>query len=475
MREEILRFVTDRLWLFVGLIIGTILYFVPHPEGLSPEGWNTLIIAIVATLYFITAPVPLPAVGLMIVIAQILLRVLPSENPFPYKEVARSFWTDSVFFITGSLMLAQAIVKQRLDKRIAYTMMRLVGTRTHWVSLGLIVTSALIASFIGEHTVAAMLLPVVITLVTLSYPERRAPKAFSALLLFSVSYGCSIAGIGTISGGARNAIMIDYWSTMFGKNVSYGMWMTYCYPIVLIQIPVLWGILYYTFRPELRDLSSAYESLKGTIAEEGPLRPKAKFAIGLFLLVLLMWITLSDKIGLGNIAIIGATLYLCFGLVEWEDISRGVNWGVVFLYAAAISLGNAMDQTGAAKWVALTFLKALAPLGFNTGIPLLGAIGVLVGGITNTMSNGAAVAVLGPITLNMGIQSGTDILHTGFATAIASSFAYLTVIGTPACTIIYGSGLIDTKDFLRAGSKMFCASIIIMLLFARIYWRIVLS
>ena len=173
---------------------------------------------------------------------------------------------------------------------------------------------------------------------------------------------------------------------------------------------------------------------------------------------------------MGTVAIAGTALFLIVGLIKWEEINTGVNWGVVLLYAAAISLGLQMKETGAAEWVAEAFLRVLSPLGGNEGFGLWAAVSVLTTGVTNMMSNGAAVAVLGPIVLKMSTVAGESPIIIGYITAISSSFAYLTVVGTPACTNVYASGNLKTTDFLLVGWKMALASTIIMLVAAKIYW-----
>jgi len=161
---------------------------------------------------------------------------------------------------------------------------------------------------------------------------------------------------------------------------------------------------------------------------------------------------------------------LISGLVHWDDINSGVNWGVVLLYAAAISLGVEMKVTGGAEWVAEHFLALLTPLGADQGFGLWAAVSALTTIVTNTMSNGAAVAVLGPIVLKLAAVADESPIILGFITSISSAFAYLTVVGTPACTIVYASGYLKTTDFLTVGWKMVLMSTIIMLVAAYLYW-----
>ncbi|MBT6094112.1 MAG: DASS family sodium-coupled anion symporter [Rhodospirillaceae bacterium] len=445
----------------------------PVPGDLSREGMIVLTMSAVATILFITEPVPLPTVALMIIVGQVILLGLDST------QVAKSLMTDSVLFIMGSLMLAVAVVKQKLDKRIAWLIVRLTGTRTSYICFGISAVSGLLASFIGEHTVAAMMLPVGITLITLTSDDPKDVRNLAAVLLFSISYGCSIAGIGTPSGGARNAIMIGYWKEFFYEPgnpdtykflIDYVHWMMYAYPMFLLQLPFVTVILLFTFKPEYRNLSRAVVKLRAEVDMQGGLKPGDWVAILIFILVLVGWITASSDLGMGTVAIFGAVGFLVAGLVKWEDINSGVNWGVVLLYAAAISLGVQMKDTGGAKWVAEHFLDILTPLGADHGVGLWAAVSGLTTFVTNTMSNGAAVAVLGPIVLNLATAAGESPIVIGYITAVSSAFAYLTVVGTPACTIVYASGYLKTTDFLKVGWKMCIMSIIIMMLGAYFYW-----
>ena len=339
----------EKKWFFIALLVGFVLLSFDPPEGLTRAGQIVLTMSIMATILFVTEPIPLPGVALLIIIGEVLLMGLEST------EVAKSLMNDSVLFIMGSLMLAVAVVRQRLDKRIAWLIVRMTGTKTTRVCFGISIVSGVLASFIGEHTVAAMMLPVGILLVTLTSDDPKEVRSLAAVILFSISYGCSVAGIGTPSGGARNAIMIGYWKEFFYDPTNpetfvylmdYAKWMLYAYPMFLIQVPIVTFILFVTFRPEHRDLSRAIVRLRAQVAEEGPMKAGEWVSIGLFFLVLLGWILFSQDLGMGTVAVSGAVAFLIAGLVRWEDINNGVNWGVVLLYAAAISLGVQMKDTG---------------------------------------------------------------------------------------------------------------------------------
>ena len=458
---ELLRLLFARRWLILGLLVGLVILLLPTPDGLTPEGHRALALLAVAVIFFITEPIPLPATALLIAVGQVLLNLgLPND-------VARSFMSDSVFFIMGSLMISVAIVKQNLDKRIAFALLRVTGPSVTRIAFGITAVSALLASFIGEHTVAAMMLPVTLGIIRAVEHDHSNVRNLAVLLLLSIVYGCAIAGLGTPSGGARNAIVIDYWNQLFDVQMGYLTWMAYAYPLVLLQLPFVTWILLMTFKPEVLNIKRALARLRRDVRKSGKFSSNEFKAIFLFVLVLLGWILLSGQYGLGMIAILGASLYMIMGLVRWQDLNTGVNWGVVWLYASAISLGFLLDQSQAASWLAGGLIDLF---GGSGGIILLAAIAILLVIFTNLMSSGAAVAVLAPVTLQIAAISGESVLATGFITSLASAFAFLTVIGTPAAMIIYGSGYLRAVDYAKAGSKLVVISVIMLLLLANFYW-----
>ncbi len=469
-------FLWARRWFIVALAVGGIMLSLPTPDGLSRDGFIVLTMSLIAVILFVTEPVPLPTVALMIIVGQVVLLGIDSGT------VARSIMSDSVLFIMGSLMLAVGIVKQKLDKRIAYMIVRFTGTKTANICVGISFVSGMMASVIGEHTVAAMMLPVAVTLITLTSDDPKEVRKLAALLLFSIAYGCAIAAIGTPSGGARNAIMIGFWKEFFYNPldpetykylIDYVTWALYAYPIFLLQLPLVTAILLMTFKPEHADLSRAVAKLRARIREEGPMTLGTWIAILLFFLILYAWVFMSQSVGMGTIAIFGAAAFLVAGLVVWEDINSGVNWGVVLLYAAAISLGVQMKETGAAEWVADGFLSLLVPLGADKGLGLWAAVSALTTLVTNTMSNGAAVAMLGPIVLKLAVAAEESPILIGFITSISSAFAYLTVVGTPACTIVYSAGYLTAGDFLKVGWRMVIMSTLALLIAASLYWPLI--
>jgi len=195
-------------------------------------------------------------------------------------------------------------------------------------------------------------------------------------------------------------------------------------------------------------------------------------------LLIFLWITKSDTLGMGGPAILAIVLFSIFRIITWGDVAK-IQWEVVALYASASAMGKGLATTGAALFLADSFISIL-PEFMRSGEGLAVACSVFSGVCTNFMSDGATVSAIGPITVPMAQITGTHPWMVGFATAFASSFAHAMVIGTPNNAIAYamakdprtGKQLITLGDFLKHGSIVVVLSLAVLwgwLFF--IYWR----
>ena len=429
-------------------------------------------------LCFLTECIPLPGVsfciGLILVFTGVTSR----------KEVAMLYWDDAVWFIMGSLMFAAAFVKTGVDKRVCLMMFKkLAVPDVRWITLIFIVIIAPLAAFISDHALAAMFLPIGMLLyqnsLTRDIPED---PELGKMLMITIAMACNIGGPGSPSGGARNVIMMTYLNDMFGLDIGYFQWMTYCFPFVFISIPITWFMVNLRFKPKITSLAPAMRQLEQEIGKMGPWNRNQIVALIIFLVMVFGWLTektffesgiLPVRLGIGVIALAGAVAYLFAGITNWRDYQEKVDWGVIWLYAGAIIFGRTLDSTGTAYWIARSALELLQPLGINSGLPLLASASGLTAIITNLMADGPAAAAVGPVTLNMAglAHPGTTYLpFMAMITAMSSSFAYCLIIGTPPNAIVYASGYLGPKDFLRVGLPMWVISQVLLISMVGLYW-----
>ena len=429
---------------------------------------------------FLTECIPLPAVAFCIGLILVFTGVISRQ------EVAMLYWSDACWFIMGSLMFAAAFVKTGVDKRVCLMMFKkLAVPNIKWITLIFFLIITPLAAFISDHALAAMFLPIGMLLyqnsLTREIPED---KELAKLLMISIAMACNIGGPGAPSGGARNVIMMTYLTDMFGVDIGYFQWVTYCFPFLIIMIPVTWILVNFRFKPQITSLAPAMDQLQTEIGKMGGWNRNQIWALIIFIIMVFGWFTEKSfytlgiypvRLGIGVIAVAGAIGYILTGVVNWRDYQEKVDWGVVWLYAGAIIFGRVLDQTGAAYWLARSVIDFLSQFGMESGLPLMAISNGLTAILTNLMADGPAAASVGPITLNMAgmVHPGTTYLpFMAMGTAIASSFAYCLIIGTPPNAIVYASGYLEPKDYLRAGIPLFFFANVVLLLLTGVYWTL---
>ncbi len=417
----------------------------------------------------------MPAVALIIGLVQLFFGVTPPG------EIVSTYAHDAVWFIAGSLAIGATLVKYGLDKRIGMLVVKLSGTKTRMIVLGILLGTAIPSAFINEASIAPMYIPIALALFTLTNKTVPAPR-LGKLLMMSIAMGCMIGAPMSPTGGARNAIMIGFLSNI-GIEVSFMRWISMGVFYTVVMSVVMAFLLPLLFKPEVNDLSGAVTTLKRDLEKHGKMTFRQWVVLAIMIFVVYLWITdksitrhlLGFSLGLGGVAITGAVLYMLLGLTSWKDYETNVSWGVIILYAGAISLGSVFKSSGAAGWLADSILTAVAPLGIKSGVALVLLAVAMGAGLTNLMSAGATVAVIGPVVLDMAQSSSTNPLLVGVALAIATSLSYWLVIGTPASSIVYASGQLEAKDFIRLAIPAWPVALMVMVGMVVLYWVTVLK
>jgi anion transporter len=481
---------TDFKWLGIGLAIFALIAFImPMPDSMVLKAEELfkgqagvdvamkakhikIIIALLSTcvIFFATEAVPMPAVALLIGLVQLFFGITDSRS------IVGTYAHDAVWFIAGSLALGATLVKYGLDKRVGMLVINLAGTKTRMIVIGILLGTAIPTAFVGEHAVAAMYVPIAMALYTLTNKSTPAPR-LGTLLMVTIAVGCMIGGPMSPTGGARNALMIGFLAD-YGIEVSFMQWVSMGIFYTACMSVVMAFILPLLFKPEVSDLSEAVGLLKKDLEKHGAMTGKQKLVALIMLAVVVLWIVdksvtrdiLGFSLGLGGVAISGAVVYMLLGLTSWKDYEDKVSWGVIVLYAGCISLGSVFKATGASSWFADQIMTLVAPLGLDSGVGLVILVGVIGAILTNLMSAGATVAVIGPVVLDMAITANTNPILVGVGLAIATSMAYWLVIGTPASSIVYASGMLESKDFIRMATIGWPAALIVLAIMVAVYW-----
>jgi sodium-dependent dicarboxylate transporter 2/3/5 len=367
-----------------------------------------------------TEALALGATDLMVAVLLYLFGILPIE------DISKAYMQDAVFFIFGILAVAVGVAKTGLDKRIGLILLsRIKSAKTF--ALLFFPMLAMSASFLSEHALVALLIPVLMGVykVTCRMYGVEKDRALAVFLLLGICFAANHGGPGSPAAGGRNAIMVGYLMG-YDQPISFIEWMKYGFLFVPVMGVCLGG----------------------------------KEAIMAVILVVLVaaWIILGEEFGLGGPTLYAVMAMFLAKILTWEDIQEGVAFDVVGLYAAACAMGVALKFTGAAVWMAQVFVDAL-PDFLAKGDNLAIGVSLATGIMTNFMSDGATVASLGPIFLPMSELANVHIWKIGLACAFSSSFANFLVVGTPNNAIAYGMGrdpetgekLLDVMDFVKYG------------------------
>lgn len=437
-----------------------------------------IVIALMLTIIilFATEAIPIGAAALIIPLAGYIFKL---DGPTA-SDIAKNFIGDAAFFILGVLALGYIISEVGLHSRIAALILgRVYGFRN--VIFVISLTFPIIGSFISAHTLASFLTPVFVSIYFASV--RAASKngvinhdpVLAKMLLLTLTWSLNVGGVGSPAAGARNAIMLQYFEE-YGVPMSFAQWLLYGLPLVPI-LGIFVAIYVLTiFRPRIKDLTPGIKKLKEEVKGR-------KMSRNEFLVLIIMLVTLSlwifgeklEILGLGAAALFAMLAPVLLRIVSWEKMLREIPWDAWFVYIGALGLGSFMKETGAGLWLATEFMNIISKIFEPEGLSLWIFATIMSGFITNFMSDAATVALLGPITLPMGIMSNHpyEPWAVGLATAFASSYAHFLVIGTPNNVIVYALGrypdsgkrILRASDFVIYGAGIFMISMIITWIF----------
>lgn len=456
----------DIFFVILAFSLVAIFYFAPTPDGLTHDGQIMIGILVMAAVLWITEPIPLAVTGLLIMIIQPLLHVM-SPN-----EVFSSFGNQAVFFLIGAFILAGAIEKHGLHRRIALKFLSSFEKNPRFFTFGIMISCAFLSFVMPEHGVAALFLPIVVSILI---AMKIVPKEsnFGKVSMLCVAFGCSIGSLGTLIGGARNPLTVGVLSDA-GIYVTFFDWMIYSMPVVIIALPLVWLVLQFSFPIKLKDISAARREIKNQVSITGKMRKNEFLVLIILILTILLWIFFSSHqyFGLAVIAILGSILLFLTGTITWKDVEKRVPWGIILLYGGAITLGIGIQKTGAGEWIANILFNTA---GVNPYFVILILI-IFTILLTNVMSNIGAVAILLPIGFAIATEiPGISPLLASMIIALSGGLAFMLVIATPGNAITYSSGYFSTRDLFKAGSIANILCIAIIFIVATVYWMGVLG
>jgi sodium-dependent dicarboxylate transporter 2/3/5 len=437
-------------------------WIMPRPDGLSVEGQRSLAVFFVCLLFWVFNVLPLMITSILAIV------LLPLSGAMPSAEVYSLFGNEALFFILGVFILSAALMHCGLTTRIALTFLRRFGHTPRSLLLSVYLLNALMSCIMSEHAVAAMTFPIVMEIATaLRLPRRR--SNYGRALFVAMAWGTSIGGIATLLGGARAPLAIGILRESTGQTIGFSQWTLAAWPVVVGVLGIGYAVLTRCFPIEVTSVREADAVIVEKAMRLGRPSVTEKSIGGVMLLTLLAWILGGDHLGLANVALAAVVTLFLFGLVRWRDLEGYVNWGILLMYGGAISLGAALNASGAAAWLAASTLNRIA----YSGPLIVLVLSATTIALTEAMSNSAVVALLMPVTIGLAERAGLDPAVMVPAVAIPAGLAFMLPMGTPANAMAYSSGYISVRDLFLPAMIMIVGSLITFNLVANWYWPLI--
>lgn len=374
---------------------------------------------------------------------------------------ALSYFSNSIIFIfLGGFALAAALHKQEIDKAIANQVLIAAKGKMSLAVIMLFSVSAILSMWISNTATIAMMLPLVLGV--MSNVDEKTHKSTYIFVLLGIAYCASIGGIATLVGSPPNAIAAAELGLSFTEWVAMGL------PVSLTLLPIAVTVLYLLTKPNLKHTFEIQDSLLEWTT-------KRKLTLIIFMLTVTFWIfskpinamlggyaKFDTLVAIGAILLLGATR-----VVEWKDIEKTVDWGVLLLFGGGICLSNVLKATGTSVFLAQELSQLLNQMGIF--VTLLAVIGFVVF-LTEFASNTASAALLIPIFASIAEMLGVSPITLSVIIAISASCAFMLPVATPPNALVFASGHIAQKDMMRVGIVLNLVCIVTLSIIAHFFW-----
>lgn len=444
-----------------GLSVFLLMFLSSPPEGLSLAGWRTAAVALLMASWWVSEVIPISAT------AMLPLVLFPILGVSDIAATATPYANPMIFLFMGGFIIAIAMQRWDLHRRIALNIIALIGSRPRSIVAGFMVSSAFMSMWVSNTAATLMMLPIAMSVIQLTKKiehteeDRKQYKNFALTLMLAIAFSSSVGGLGTVIGTPTNALMIAFVEDAYGIEITFAEWMMVGIPVVILGLPVIFYTLANIIYPvRFESLPGGKEYIVAEMKRLGKIsRPEVMVAV-IFVLVAILWIgrpLISDRIpGLSDagIAIFGALLLFLIPvdlkkalfLLRWKDAEK-LPWGVLILFGGGLSLAGAIQRTGLAEWVG-SYFTVLA--GWHVILIIL-VIAIVIIMFTELASNSATAAAFLPVIGSVAISIGQDPLLFAIPVALVASCAFMLPVATPPNAIVYGSGVMTIPEMAKAG------------------------
>ena len=467
-----MKSIQKSLFLISGPLLFLAMQFFSPPAGMSESAYSLLSITLWMALWWVTESVPIAITALLPII------LFPMTGAVDLQTTTASYGHKYIFLYMGGFMLAIAIEKWNLHKRIALNIIKIIGTNISKIILGFMVATAFLSMWISNTATAVMMLPIAMSIVAQLQDNPNTEKnenlIFGKALMLSIAYSASIGGMATLIGTPPNLVFAGYVEETYGIEITFLQWFKFGVPIAIPLLVIAWLYLTkFAFKFKQKEFPGGKEEINRLLVLIGPMKREEKLVSSIFVLTAFCWITrsfiLQEFFPFIDDTIIAMTAGILLfvipasdfkkRLITWEDAVK-LPWGIILLFGGGMALAAGFQITGLASWLG-------AQMSVFQGLSLLILVFViitLVNFFTEFTSNLATTAMLLPILAPIAISLNMNPYMLMVACTIAASCAFMMPVATPPNAVVFGSGYLRIPDMIKSGIWMNIISILFLTL-----------
>ena len=461
----------------IGLILAPILFLIiiNLPFTLVSElGDKVIAVAVWMVIWWITEAVHIAVTALLPLILFPLLGVMNAG------DTGANYGSPIIFLFFGGFVLALALEKVNLHKRIALTIIRMTGTTPNKVVLGFMIATAFMSMWISNTASTVVMLPIALSVIALLIDDEdgftKGDRNFALSVMLGIAFSANAGGIATVIGTPPNSVLIGLLENEYNMEISFVKWMSMGLPFSILMVGLCYVVLVKWMFP-CKDIQFATSA--NVISEElkklGKISKEERRVLTIFGITVFLWITrtlinhlfpglkLSDTI----ISLIGAVSLFAIPLnfrkgnfvLQWNDTSK-LAWGILLLFGGGLALAKGMASSGLVDVITQSIQNG----GF-TPLIVVSLLIVLMLFMTELMSNVALVAVLAPVVAGIAIGLNIPILNVLIPVTMASSCAFMLPMATPPNAIVFASGYVKVNQMARAGIILNLLAVLLLILY----------
>ena len=470
-----------RSYKLVGLLAGPVLFgsisLTLSVAALDDNAIQVIAVAAWLVVWWMTEAVPLPVTALLPLV------LFPLLGIFRMGDAAAPYASPIVFLFMGGFIIALAMEKRNLHRRIALNLIRLTGTDANGIILGFMLATAFLSMWISNTATTVMMLPIALSVIELLREQSpdgdsRGYRRFALGLMLCIAYSANIGGTTTIIGTPPNVVLVGYMQEFYQQDLTFGRWLLVGVPVCVILLSgTYWMVTRVLFPHHLGKLAGSGTLIADKLRALGSMSRAEKLVAAIFALTAFCWIfqtTLNNWLGadyLDNtiVAMGGGLLMFIIPLslsrqeylLDWKSTER-LPWGILLLLGGGLCLAKGMETTGVVQLVG----ERLAGDGTISLTVLIVALTGFSLFITEIMSNVALTVIFVPVVLGIANSLHVEPMLLAVPVTIASSCAFMMPVSTPPNAIVFSSGHIRIIDMVKAGFFLNILSILVLLLIA---------